>query len=82
MQSDEDYIRRLMPAWVPFERVVSIVCGLWLMGWGAFILLGIKDDADELIFCGKGAWHDYLRVLKHFVRFFYRGASRPGKLRI
>ena len=38
----DDLIRRLMPAWVPFERVVSIVCGLWLMGWGAFILLGIK----------------------------------------
>ena len=47
MQSDEDYIRRLMPAWVPFERVVSIVCGLWLMGWGAFILLMLMNSSSQ-----------------------------------
>jgi uncharacterized membrane protein YphA (DoxX/SURF4 family) len=38
----DDLIQRLMPDWVPFERAVSIGCGLWLMGWGSLILLGLK----------------------------------------
>lgn len=38
-----DIIRAdLMPDWVPFERAVSIGGGLWLMGWGSLILLGLK----------------------------------------
>ena len=36
----DDLIRLLMPQWVPFARLVSIVCGLWLVSWGSLILLG------------------------------------------
>ena len=33
-------IRHLMPAWIPFPRLVSFTCGVWLVGWGGLILLG------------------------------------------
>ena len=33
-------LRELMPHWVPFPRAISILCGLWLVGWGSLILLG------------------------------------------
>ena len=36
----DDLIRLLMPAWVPWPRFVSAACGLWLVFWGSFILLG------------------------------------------
>ena len=36
----DDLIRMLMPAWVPWPRFVSAACGLWLVFWGSFILLG------------------------------------------
>ena len=37
---EDELIRLLMPAWVPLPRLASIVCGLWLVFWGSFILLG------------------------------------------
>ena len=36
----DDLIRRLMPAWVPMQRLVSALCGLWLITWGGMLLLG------------------------------------------
>ena len=39
LMSDE-LIQMLMPAWVPFQRLVSIGCGIWLVSWGGMILLG------------------------------------------
>lgn len=36
-----ELIMLLMPAWVPFPRLASIVCGVWLVFWGSFILLGL-----------------------------------------
>lgn len=35
-------IQKLMPAWVPFPRLVSLACGIWLFGWGLLIFLGWK----------------------------------------
>ena len=31
---DDALIQKLMPAWVPYKRLVSLACGLWLFGWG------------------------------------------------
>jgi uncharacterized membrane protein len=46
----DDLIRLLMPDWVPWPRVVSIICGLWLVFWGSLILLGwhLKSSAIAL----------------------------------
>ncbi|MFN8390923.1 MAG: DoxX family protein [Bdellovibrionota bacterium] len=33
-------IQHLMPEWMPLKRVVSIGCGVWLVGWGTLILMG------------------------------------------
>ncbi len=37
---DDTLIQRLMPEWVPYKRLVSFLCGLWLAGWGMLILIG------------------------------------------
>ena len=46
----DDLIRLLMPDWVPWPRMVSIICGLWLVFWGSLILLGwhLKSSAIAL----------------------------------
>jgi len=36
----DDLIQELMPGWVPYPRLVSMTCGLWLVFWGAHILVG------------------------------------------
>ncbi|MCB0332287.1 MAG: DoxX family protein [Bdellovibrionales bacterium] len=38
----DELIQNLMPSWIPAKRVVSILCGSWLMFWGMFILLGYQ----------------------------------------
>ncbi|MCZ6781517.1 MAG: hypothetical protein O7C73_07740 [Nitrospirae bacterium] len=38
----DELIRLQMPAWVPWPRAVSILVGLWLVGWGGLILLGFR----------------------------------------
>jgi len=38
----DELIRLLMPAWVPWPRAVSILVGLWLVAWGGLILLGFR----------------------------------------
>lgn len=38
----DDLIQRLMPAWVPFPKLVSLACGLVLLSGGALIALGYK----------------------------------------
>lgn len=37
---DDALIQKLMPTWVPYKRLVSLGCGLWLLGWGTLVLLG------------------------------------------
>ena len=36
----DQMIQQLMPDWLPLKRSISIVCGLWLCGWGSLILIG------------------------------------------
>ena len=36
----DQLLQHLMPAWVPEKRLISMACGLWLVGWGSLILLG------------------------------------------
>jgi uncharacterized membrane protein YphA (DoxX/SURF4 family) len=36
----DDLILELMPDWVRWQRLVSILCGLWLSFWGMLILIG------------------------------------------
>jgi hypothetical protein len=38
----DELFRLLMPAWVPWPPAVSILVGLWLVVWGALILLGFR----------------------------------------
>ncbi len=38
----DDLIQKLMPAWVPFPKVVSIGCGLILLLGGGLIALGYR----------------------------------------
>ena len=35
-----DLLLRLMPGWVTYPHLVSILCGLWLVFWGGLILVG------------------------------------------
>ena len=35
-----ELILRLMPDWVPYPNVVSMLCGLWLIFWGGLIFIG------------------------------------------
>ncbi len=37
---DDALIQKLMPDWVPLKRGVSVLCGVWLFGWGGLILIG------------------------------------------
>ena len=39
---EDSLIRLLMPARVPWPRAVSVVVGLWLVGWGTLVLLGYR----------------------------------------
>ena len=39
---DDTLIQKLMPDWVPYKRLVSFGCGVWLAGWGMLILVGWK----------------------------------------
>ncbi|MCB0354277.1 MAG: DoxX family protein, partial [Bdellovibrionales bacterium] len=38
----DQLIQKLMPHWVPYPRLVSILCGIWLVVWGGFILIGYR----------------------------------------
>lgn len=40
--SQSTLLKTLMPDWVPFKDFVSAACGLWLLGWGSFVLVGYK----------------------------------------
>ncbi len=37
----DQLIQNLMPAWVPYPRTTSILCGLWLIFWGGLIFIGL-----------------------------------------
>lgn len=49
---DDSLIRLLMPDWVPAPRLVSLLVGLWLMFWGALILLGWRLRAAAIALGG------------------------------
>jgi len=36
----DQLIQRLMPEWMPYPRLISMICGLWLICGGGLILLG------------------------------------------
>jgi uncharacterized membrane protein YphA (DoxX/SURF4 family) len=36
----DELIRQLMPTWVPHPRLISFLCGLWLVAWGGLIVIG------------------------------------------
>jgi len=36
----DSLIQHLMPVWMPMKRLVSFLCGIWLVGFGSLILLG------------------------------------------
>ncbi|MCB0330412.1 MAG: DoxX family protein [Bdellovibrionales bacterium] len=38
----DQLIQRLMPEWIPYPRMASIVCGVWLTVWGGLILIGYQ----------------------------------------
>jgi len=38
----DSLIQKLMPDWMPYRRLISFLCGLWLFGWGSLILIGWK----------------------------------------
>ena len=35
-------IQHLMPEWMPFPRIVSFMCGIWLFFWGSLVAIGFK----------------------------------------
>lgn len=39
---DDELIQKLMPAWMPGPRIISISCGIILFGGGAMIALGYR----------------------------------------
>ncbi len=58
----DSLIQHLMPDWMPYRRLVSLLCGIWLVGWGSLILLGwhVKWAA-----VGLGAFLIVVTVLVH-----------------
>lgn len=36
----DELIRRLMPDWMPEQRLISALCGVWLITWGGMLLVG------------------------------------------
>ena len=36
----DELLQDLMPEWVPYPRVASFLCGVWLLGWGGLIMVG------------------------------------------
>jgi uncharacterized membrane protein YphA (DoxX/SURF4 family) len=41
-------IMTLMPEWVPFQGIISKVCGVWILFWGTHIALGYRLKAASL----------------------------------
>ncbi len=37
-------IQHLMPEWMPYKRLVSLLSGIWLVGWGGLIFIGYKIE--------------------------------------
>ena len=48
----DQMIQHLMPAWMPYPRLVSMLCGVWLLFGGCLILVGwrIRQAAYGLAF--------------------------------
>jgi uncharacterized membrane protein YphA (DoxX/SURF4 family) len=65
-------IRQIMPAWVPFPRLVSVLCGLWLISWGSLILLGWHIRAAAL---ALGAFLVVVTIAVHVPGIFARPDS-------
>src|SRR5690606_14186195 len=60
-------IQQLMPAWMPYPRLVSIVCGVWLCAGGALIALGWRLDIAAV---SLGAFLIVVTVVVHFPGLF------------
>lgn len=35
-------IQQLMPTWLPYPRLISVACGIWLLFFGSWIAIGFK----------------------------------------
>ncbi len=70
----DQMIQHLMPTWVPYPRLVSIACGIWLVFWGSFILIGwrIRYAAYAL-----GIFLILVTVLVHLPAICFNPAELP-----
>lgn len=70
----DSLIQHLMPEWMPYQRLVSLLCGLWLVGWGSLILLGWRIRAAAY---GLGLFLVVVTVVVHFPAVISEPASIP-----
>ncbi len=58
----DELIRSMMPAWLPFQRLLSIVAGLVLLAGGFSVMLGYKSQLGATIL---GAFLIVVTLLVH-----------------
>lgn len=70
----DQLIQHLMPTWVPYPRLVSFSCGLWLVFWGTFILIGwrIRHAAYAL-----GIFLILVTLLVHLPAVYFNPSELP-----
>tara|TARA_B100001094_G_C18163330_1_gene790593 strand:- start:171 stop:650 length:480 start_codon:yes stop_codon:yes gene_type:complete len=68
----DEMIQSLMPAWLPYKRGISIICGLWLISWGSLILTGFGVIWAAL---GLGSFLIVVTCLVHIPALFYNPSS-------
>ena len=70
----DNLILLLMPEWVPSPRLVSFLCGVWLVFWSSFIILGIKL---RLAAIALGTFVFFVTILVHLPGVLAYPASIP-----
>jgi len=74
---DDRLIQKLMPGWVPAPRLISILCGVWLMFGGVLILLGWQLRIAAF---GLATFLVLVTLVVHLPGIFSVPASIPAEL--
>jgi uncharacterized membrane protein YphA (DoxX/SURF4 family) len=72
----DSLIQHLMPAWIPFKRTISFLCGLWLVTWGTLILLGWRLRWAAI---GLGAFLIVVTVAVHIPGVLFHAPEIPDE---
>ncbi len=73
---NDDLILHLMPEWMPEQRIVSLLCGVWLMTWGTMILIGWKI---RLAACGLAVFLVIVTAMVHVPGVMVHAPNIPNE---